>query len=220
MVAEPDIAHQAAARHMDGIYRYQRHIYDATRKFYLLGRDRLIEDLQPPAGGRVLEVACGTGRNLIRAARQYPDASFYGFDVSAEMLATARRSIASAGLSHRIIVAQGDAAAFDSRALFGVDGFDRVFISYALSMIPPWQRALEQALKAVAPDGSLHVVDFGCQQGWPRWFHMGLQAWLARFSVTPRVDLQVAMQRAASASNRTLRFAPLFADYARYGVIR
>ena len=29
---------------MDGVYRHQRHIYDLTRKFYLLGRDRLIRD--------------------------------------------------------------------------------------------------------------------------------------------------------------------------------
>ena len=31
------------AQRMDRMYRYQRHIYDATRKFYLLGRDGLIE---------------------------------------------------------------------------------------------------------------------------------------------------------------------------------
>ena len=31
---------------MDAIYRRQRHIYDATRKYYLLGRDRLIADLR------------------------------------------------------------------------------------------------------------------------------------------------------------------------------
>ena len=50
---------QSAAQHMDAIYRYQRYVYDATRKFYLLGRDRLITELAPPAGGSVLEIACG-----------------------------------------------------------------------------------------------------------------------------------------------------------------
>ena len=39
--AEPD----HAAR-MDGIYSMQRHIYDLTRKYYLLGRDRLIQRLE------------------------------------------------------------------------------------------------------------------------------------------------------------------------------
>ena len=60
----------AHAAQMDAIYAGQRHIYDATRKYYLLGRDRLIADLAPPPGGRVVEVGCGTGRNLILAARR------------------------------------------------------------------------------------------------------------------------------------------------------
>ena len=29
------------AEQMDRMYRYQRHIYDLTRKYYLLGRDRI-----------------------------------------------------------------------------------------------------------------------------------------------------------------------------------
>ena len=73
------------AVHMDGIYRYQRYIYDATRKYFLLGRDRLIEELAVPAGGTVLEIGCGTGRNLILVARRYPDARLYGFDISREI---------------------------------------------------------------------------------------------------------------------------------------
>ena len=59
---------------MDGVYRGQRHIYDLTRKYYLLGRDRMIDELQPPVGGHVLEIGCGTGRNLIAAARCWPGA--------------------------------------------------------------------------------------------------------------------------------------------------
>ena len=45
---------------MDATYRRQRLVYDATRKYYLLGRDHLIERLDPPEGGAVLEIACGT----------------------------------------------------------------------------------------------------------------------------------------------------------------
>ena len=71
---------------MDSIYRTQRHIYDLTRKYYLLGRDRLIRELAPPEDGCVLEVGCGTGRNLIKAARRYPRARFYGIDISEAML--------------------------------------------------------------------------------------------------------------------------------------
>src|SRR5438067_2504401 len=76
--------HTPHAALMDGIYRHQRHVYDLTRHCYLLGRDRLITGLEPPAGGSVLEVGCGTGRNLIVAAARYPEAHFYGLDISSE----------------------------------------------------------------------------------------------------------------------------------------
>ena len=72
------------------MYRYQRHIYDLTRKYYLLGRDRLIAGLDVPPGGTVLEVGCGTGRNLVLAARRYPAARLFGLDISAAMLDTAQ----------------------------------------------------------------------------------------------------------------------------------
>jgi len=209
----------SSAALMDGIYRRQRHIYDATRKFYLLGRDELISNLQPPPGSRVLEVACGTGRNLICAARRYPKAHFYGLDISEEMLETARGAVARAGLAKRVTLAHADATQFDAAALFGVAEFDRVFVSYAMSMIPPWRQATERALAAVAPGGELHVVDFGQQSELPGWFHPALLTWLSRFSVTPRADLQSEMRRVAADSGAALLFTPLYRDYARYGVV-
>jgi S-adenosylmethionine-diacylgycerolhomoserine-N-methlytransferase len=199
---------------MDRMYRRQRHIYDLTRKFYLLGRDELIGNLSPPPGGTVLEIACGTGRNLIRAARAYPQARFFGLDVSEEMLATARANVAAAGLSGRIALAAGDATAFDAEALFGVADFDRVFVSYALSMIPAWENAAAQAAARLAPGGRLMIVDFGDQGGWPRWFRKALRGWLAKFHVTPRLALEPTL--AALAASRGLRvdFRPLYRRYA------
>ncbi len=204
----------SAAGRMDRMYRRQRHFYDATRKFYLLGRDGLVRGLKPPPGGSVLEIGCGTGRNLIRIARAYPQARCYGLDVSEEMLVTARQAIARAGLSGRITLAQADATNFEPRALFGREDFDRVVISYALSMIPPWRAALARALAALAAGGSLHIVDFGDQAGLPQVFRAALDRWLALFQVTPRPELGEALAalcREAGASGRTTR---LFRGYA------
>ena len=178
-----------AGRLMDAIYVRQRHVYDATRKFYLLGRDGLIADLRPPPGGSVLEIACGTGRNLVAIARRYPDAHCYGLDISTAMLATARRSVVGAGLASRIKLAEADASRFDPAALFGPAAFDRIVISYALSMIPPWRETLGHAAGLLAPGGSLHLVDFGDGRSLPRAFNAALGAWLAKFHVTPRHDL-------------------------------
>jgi len=205
---------------MDAIYRHQRHIYDATRKYFLLGRDRLIADLDAGEGMAVLEAACGTGRNLIVAARRYPKANFYGFDISAEMLKQARRNVAKAGVSDRIVLAQGDATEFDPQALFGVASFDRIFLSYAVSMIPSWRAAIGEAARHLTPGGALHVVDFGQQEDLPAWFRAGLTAWLAKFHVEPREDLEAVLAAAAQEAGASLTFDRLHRDYARYGVIR
>lgn len=204
---------------MDGIYRYQRYIYDLTRKYFLLGRDTMLAGLDVPPGGRVLEVGCGTGRNLILAARRYPKGRFYGFDISEMMLETARANIERASLSDTITVAHGDATDFDAHALFGVDGFERVFISYSVSMIPPWREALPVAYRAVKPGGSLHIVDFGQQERLPKLFKAGLDAWLAKFSVEPRADLEDEMRKVAATFGGKVTFRHLMRDYARLGVI-
>ena len=203
-----------AARHMDSIYRVQRHVYDVSRKYYLLGRDGLLDALEPMPGETVLEIGCGTGRNLICAADRYPYALFYGVDVSAAMLETAAASVERAGLGHCIRLGQADASQLDPQALFGVASFDRVFISYALSMIPPWREALAHAFAAVAPGGSLYVVDFGEQAGLPKVFRAGLRAWLQKFSVEPRAELEDELRRLALESGATLSFSRPFRDYA------
>lgn len=207
------------AGHMDAIYRTQRHFYDLTRKYYLLGRDALIAGLSPPHAGTVLEIGCGTGRNLIVAARRWPDARFCGIDISEAMLETARAKITAAGLSHKIVLAQGDATAFDAQALFGIAAFDRIFQSYTLSMIPDWHGAIREGAAKLAPGGRLDVVDFGQQEGLPRAFRTGLFAWLAKFDVSPRAALAATLAEAATAIGGTARFRPLYRGYAWSGGI-
>lgn len=204
----------ANASVMDSIYRHQRHIYDVTRRYYLLGRNDLIAALDPPSGGTVLEIGSGTARNLILAAKRYPDARFFGIDISAEMLKSAEATISKTGFEHRIHLAQADANSFDAGGLFGVKAFDRVFFSYSISMIPGWETALYNAFDAVAPGGALHVVDFGQQAALPLWFGKALRAWLSRFHVTPRQDLDQVMSGLAAQNHGELRFSTLYRDYA------
>ncbi|RAZ88142.1 SAM-dependent methyltransferase [Mesorhizobium hawassense] len=205
---------------MDGVYRWQRHIYDLTRKYYLLGRDRLIDGLDVPQGGTVLELGCGTGRNIVLAARRYPDAHFFGLDISAEMLETAGAATAREGLSNKVNLARGDATDFDAKALFGIERFDRVFVSYSLSMIPGWEKTVSAAIAALAPGGSLHVVDFGQQEGLPRWFRSLLRGWLRKFHVTPRAALRDVLESESQRAGATFRFRTLYRGYAWLAVIK
>jgi len=200
---------------MDHVYRHQRHIYDLTRKPYLLGRDGLIAAIAPPPGGSVLEVGCGTGRNLLAAAAHYPDASLFGFDISDAMLMQARAAVGRSGFSGRILLARADATSFEPRLLFGRGSFDRIFFSYTLSMIPDWQGALRHAAGKLAPGGVLHIVDFGDQAGLPVWFRAGLRRWLAAFHVQPRDRLVEVCSTVAAEHGAILTHASLYRGYAR-----
>nr|WP_086994700.1 class I SAM-dependent methyltransferase [Rhizobium sullae] len=208
------VVDQKAEKHadlMDGMYRYQRHIYDLTRKYYLLGRDRTIRNLDVPQGGTLLEVGCGTGRNLALAHRLFPGAKLYGLDISQEMLISARKTFATKAAVADFRVA--DATAFTPRE-FGVGGFDRILISYALSMIPDWERAVDAAIAALNPGGQLHIVDFGQQEGLPAWFRAMLKSWLAKFHVTPRADLRDVLEAQAHENNARLSFETIGGGYA------
>jgi len=209
-----------AAERMDRIYRNQRHIYDLTRKYFLLGRDRLIERLDAEPGDTVLEIGCGTGRNLIVAARRYPRSRFFGIDISSVMLRSARRAIGRAQLSSRVVVARADATLFDPLELFGQARFARVFLSYSLSMIPAWQTVLDSAIRLLAVGGELHVIDFGRQENLPSWFGTGLRYWLSLFEVAPRDDLERALMSLAEEVGAGVRIERPYCGYAQYGIVR
>jgi S-adenosylmethionine-diacylgycerolhomoserine-N-methlytransferase len=199
---------------MDETYSFHRHIYDFTRKFYLFGRDRLIRRLAPPKGGSVLEVGCGTARNLIVAAKRWPEARFYGFDISERMLETAAKKVARKRLGGKITLAEGDAGAFDTQSLFGLAQVDRVFMSYTLSMIPPWQDAIALGAKCLAPGGSLHIIDFGQYERLPGLLKRVHFKSLNDFHVFPRRELPAVLKRIAEEQGLGMEFTPLYWDYA------
>jgi S-adenosylmethionine-diacylgycerolhomoserine-N-methlytransferase len=205
------------AAQMDSMYRYQRHIYDLTRKYYLFGRDRMILGLRAPDHARILDIGCGTGRNLALVHKHYPKTLLHGVDISREMLQTAKTNLAALPQSPTLLTA--DATSFKA-ADFGVPGFDRIIISYALSMIPDWEDAVAAALHALAPEGSLHIVDFGQQERLPRLFRRALQGWLARFHVTPRADLAEVLERHLEQANADMIFEEIGRGYAWHAVIR
>lgn len=216
MTAAPITTRSDHSRLMDRVYRNQRHIYDATRKYYLLGRDRMIFGLDLSEGQTLLEVGCGTGRNLAVVADHYPAARLFGLDISSEMLATARRKLG--GLSPEVRLRELDASRFVP-ADFGEAGFDRIMISYALSMIPDWEKTVAAALAALKPGGSLHIADFGQQEHMPRWFGPILRAWLRRFHVTPRANLESALRTMIEGAPYRLEFSSHALGYAWLVVI-
>ncbi len=156
----------------------------------------------------------------MKAAENYPDAKLFGIDISAEMLDTARRAAERAGIEDRVRLDRADAAQFEPERLFGQTGFDRIFISYAVSMIPQWQSVIRESIPHLNPGGELHIVDFGDQARLPRWFGKALFKWLEWFHVTPRSDLFTVCDQLAHEHSAIAKKHILYRGFAWIAIIR
>ena len=172
------------AAQLEAFYRPQAAHYDRFRERLLAGRGELITALDIRAGQQVLELGAGTGRNAEFFAALVPSlARLTLVDLCPALLELARaRSVQW----NNCEVIEADATRYRAT------GVDRVFMSYALSMIPDWQAALNNACDMLADDGLLGVVDFYVSDArpsaglarhgvvtrwfWPRWFgHDGVR---------------------------------------------
>ncbi len=146
---------------LHGYYKWHARIYDATRWSFLFGRDRLLRLAADALGPRrvgplsVVEVGCGTGRNLARLARAFPAASLVGIDLCRPMIIRAARAVAGHGPRCRLLC---DAYRPDSLPAASAD---LVVFSYSLSMFNPgFEEALNAARFHLAPGGLVAVADF------------------------------------------------------------
>lgn len=102
------------------------------------------------ANGRVLDVACGTGRNF----RYLPSSSeVVGIDISDEMLAHARSELDRLERSGE--VHQMDAQALD----FPDSSFDTVISSFSTCTFPDPIAALHEMERVCSPDGEILLLE-------------------------------------------------------------
>lgn len=212
-----DLDHQ---HRMDHVYRHMKYIYDATRPLFLAGRRTVRGLVQGHAGARVLEVGCGTARNLIVLARRWPHARFVGLDISREMISYARERVKQAGLEERIELIESELSGYTTRGASELqpEPFDAVLFSYSLSMIPNWQQVLQSAIPLVKPEGGrLLIADFGGCQAWPGPVQRRLYKNLSHFHVFPRPDLPEFL---AADRRLSVRETQLFGGYGQVLEVR
>ncbi len=199
---------------MDRMYRYQRYFYDLTRKYYLLGRDQLIAQMNVKTGEKVLEVGCGTGRNLAILAKKFPMANFFGLDASSVMIEESQKKVDANSLKNvELKVALADD--FTHQATFNLDQpFDTIYFSYSISMIPPWKESIANALNNLRSGGSFYIVDFYDQKDLPRLFQKLLKGWLKQFHVQFWGDLMPHLESLESEGLGTLAVTSIARRYA------
>lgn len=219
--SKQNASEQQMKSNMDNMYRWTRHIYDVTRKYYLLGRDQLIAHMDIKDGEHVCEIGCGTARNLIKIAQKYPKAQLYGLDASEEMLKTANSNIKNADLPKKIILKHGFSQSFQQKTLFNLEEpFTKLVFSYSLSIIPPWQESIDHALDIIPSGGEIHIVDFGGQEGLPKPISRFLFWWLKQFHVYHKPEIMDYLKRLEVERKGSLEVQYMFKRYAYRAVFK
>ena len=166
---------------MNSVYRYTRHVYDISRKYFLFGRDKLISEVANKSGQKICEIGCGTGRNLIKLAQLNSSNQLFGIDASDLMLEIARGKIKRHNLQHLVSTSSGLAEEFHFHT-----SFDVIMFPYSLSMISDQEGAIRNAFKFLNPGGVILILDFGDLEGFPLIVGQLFKKFLKRFSVSPR----------------------------------
>jgi SAM-dependent methyltransferase len=113
----------------------------------------LLDRLEIPHGGRVLDLGCGLGHWLCAALQRSPGADGVGVDTSAPALERARRAAEERGLAGRVTFAQADAASWDGGA------FDAVLCIGATHAFGGLGLTLDAVRRHLAPGGRVLVGD-------------------------------------------------------------
>jgi len=137
------------------------HRYDLLNHLLSLNVDRrwrraLVEMAGVGEGGRVLDVATGTGDVAIEFARRTRAQPIVGLDPSRGMLAVGRDKVARLGLDGRVRMTEGDALALP----FPHGTFDAVTIAFGLRNLPDYGAGLSEMVRVLAPGGRLLVLEF------------------------------------------------------------
>jgi len=177
---------ESHAQSLAAFYGPQSDQYDRFRERLLAGRAELIGSLPLPDQAHVVELGGGTGRN----------AEFFGpalariaridiVDLCAPLLVRARER---AQRIPQLRAIEADATTWQPE-----HKVDAVILSYALTMIPDWRAAIDNAIGMLKPGGALGIVDFYVSQArpqdsaavrhglatrhfWPAWFaHDGVR---------------------------------------------
>lgn len=119
-------------------------------------RRAAVRALDLAAGAQVLEIGCGSGRNLpLLVDAVGPGGRVYGVDVSTGMLARAERLIERRGWSNVELRVE------DAARLTRPSQLDGVLFGLSYAVLPEPRAALESAWRLLRPGGRLTIVE-GC----------------------------------------------------------
>lgn len=163
--------------------RYQRLAPNYDRSLILLRlcgfreqhyRREAVRALALRPGATVVDLGCGTGRNLpLLTSAVGPKGRVIGVDLTSAMLRAAERRIRAHQWTNVELV-EADAAVYE----FPPET-DGILSTFAVTLAPSYDQILHRAADALAPCGRLAVADLKLPERWPSWL-VRVAAWANR----------------------------------------
>lgn len=126
--------------------------YDLLNTVLSFGCDRswrrfALSQIDGIPNGLILDLATGTGKIALLAARCYPESTIVGVDFCPQMLAVAKREVATKSVEERVLLIQGDALQLP----FPDNTFDCITIGFALRNVTIIASLFAEMARVVKP---------------------------------------------------------------------
>ncbi len=170
--------------------------YDRLAPFYVLLewlymlplfriRAKTVSHLELQPGETVLDIGCGSGRNLpLLMSGVGPSGSILGVDLSAGMLKRARSLCSRRGWAN-VELTQADATGYVPRS-----PPHAVLFCFSYSAIPERGRVLESSWAALRPGGRLVITDLSLSEGRGLRFVLPFANWYSRRLLLGKPDTE------------------------------
>lgn len=153
------------------LYQKRAKYYDISANlYYLLGirefayRRIAVEALKLDRGDTVVELGCGTGLNFrFLRDRVGPEGKVVGVDLTADMLSSARQRIERHKWTN-IDLIECDAVAYNFP-----ESLDGIISTFAITLIPEFDKIIKNGANALSRGKRLVVLDFKMPDSWPKW---------------------------------------------------
>jgi demethylmenaquinone methyltransferase / 2-methoxy-6-polyprenyl-1,4-benzoquinol methylase len=130
-------------------------------------RSRTVDLLDPPRGGRALDVCCGTGDLALELKRRMgPDADVSGVDFSEQMLELARDKANRHGLDISYVAGNALELAYPDSS------FDVATVGFGIRNLVDLERGVREMARVVRPGGSVAILEITTPRRLPlSWFY-------------------------------------------------
>ena len=140
--------------HIAPTYDLLNHLLSLGLDFYW--RKKAVQELRG-LGGRVLDLATGTGDVAVAIIRQNGDHSkVFGLDFSEPMIKRAQRKVLAKGLSQTILFSLGDALSLP----FQDNTFDASIVAFGLRNMVEKKQALSEMVRVLKKRGKIIILEF------------------------------------------------------------